>query len=158
MIDEAENKAFSAFSFPQEEIDHILMLGSNHKNSRMRIATEFMKQQSGDELERFVKESYHGGYGIKENGRSICAWYANDGIHLAMGRTARYSKTTQVIPWAEAAQRIGQLLEEGKFATNVELAEMRSFEQKELAEKLNAKRANDAAAVLAKDAAVMEKL
>ena len=123
MIDEAENKTFSAFSFSQEEIDHFLMLGSNRTNSRMRIATEFMKQKSMDELAQFVKESYHGGYGIKENGRSISAWYADDGIHLAMGRSAKYAKTAQVISWTEAAQRIGQLLEEGKFATNVELAE-----------------------------------
>ena len=73
MIDEAENKAFSAFSFSQEEIDHFLMLGSNRRDSRMKIATEFMKQKSMDELAQFVKESYHGGYGIKENGRSISA-------------------------------------------------------------------------------------
>ena len=136
MIDEAENKAFSAFSFSQEEIDHFLMLGSNRTNSRMKIATEFMKQKSMDELARFLKESYHGGYGIKENGRSISAWYDNDGIHLAMGRSAQYAKTAQVISWLEAAQRIGQLLEDGKFATNVELAEAPQHERKQLAESL----------------------
>lgn len=110
LIDEAESRQFSAFSFAQEEIDHFLMLGSNRTNSRMAIATEFMKQKSVDDLAQFLKETYNGGYGIKENGRSISAWYAEDGIHLAMGRSARYTKSAQVIPWTEAAERIGQLL------------------------------------------------
>ena len=133
LIDEAESRQFSAFSFAQEEIDHFLMLGSNRTNSRMAIATEFMKQKSVDELAQFLKETYNGGYGIKENGRSISAWYAEDGIHLAMGRSARYTKTAQVIPWTEAAERIGQLLEEGKFASNVELAEAPQHERNQLA-------------------------
>lgn len=101
LIDEAESRQFSAFSFAQEEIDHFLMLGSNRTNSRMAIATEFMKQKLVDELAQFLKETYNGGYGIKENGRSISAWYAEDGIHLAMGRSARYTKTAQVIPWTD---------------------------------------------------------
>ena len=133
LIDEAESRQFSAFSFAQEEIDHFLMLGSNRTNSRMAIATEFMKQKPVDELAQFLKKTYNGGYGIKENGRSISAWYAEDGIHLAMGRSARYTKTAQVIPWTEAVERIGQLLEEGKFATNVELAEAPQHERNQLA-------------------------
>ena len=136
MIDEAESKKFSAFSFSQDEIDHFLMLGSNRTNSRMAVATEFMKQKSVDELALFLKETYRGGYGIKENGRSISAWYAEDGIHLASGRTARYAKTAQVISWTEAAERIGQLLDEGKFATNVELAEAPQYERNQLATSL----------------------
>ncbi len=53
MIDEAESKKFSAFSFSQEEIDHFLMLGSNRMDSRMEVATEFMKQKPVEELAIF---------------------------------------------------------------------------------------------------------
>ena len=133
MIDEAESKKFSAFSFSQEEIDHFLMLGSNRMDSRMEVATEFMKQKPVEELADFLREIYHGGYGIKENGRSISVWYAEDGIHMASGRSARYSKNAQLISWSEAASRIGQLLDEGKFATNVELAEAPQHERHQIA-------------------------
>ena len=136
MIDEAESAKPSAFSFSQDEIDHFLLLGSNNRDSRMEIATEYSKQKSLLELAAFLHMSYRGGYGLKENGRTIAAWYAEDGIHLAPGRSARYARTAQIIPWELAAERIGQLLEEGKFATNVELAEAPQHERNELAQSL----------------------
>ena len=64
------------------------------------------------------------------------AWYAEDGIHLSHGKTARYDKSAQVISWESAAERIGQLLQDGNFATNVELTEAAGYERSLLAEKL----------------------
>ena len=136
MIDAAESAKPSAFSFSQNEIDHLLLLGSNNRDSRMEIATEYSKQKSLPELAAFLHMSYRGGYGLKENGRTIAAWYSEDGIHLAPGRSARYARTAQIIPWEQAAERIGQLLGEGKFATNVELAEAPQHERNELAQSL----------------------
>ena len=136
MIDEAESRQPSAFSFPQGEIDHFLILGTNADNARMRIATEYMKQKSPEELADFLSKIFHGGYGIKENGRNTSAWYGEDGIHLASGRSARYARTAQIIPWTEVAERIGQLLDEGTFATNVELAEAPGYERLKIAEKI----------------------
>lgn len=57
-------------------------------------------------------------------------------VHLAKGRTARYSKSAQVISWEAAAERIGQLMDEGKYATNVELAEAELHERTQLSHKL----------------------
>ena len=51
------------------------------------------------------------------------------------GKTARYDKSAQVISWESAAERIGQLLQDGQFATNVELAEAAGYERSLLAEK-----------------------
>ena len=39
---ESAQEAPSAFSIPQEEIDLLLIYGSNDRNGRMKIATEFM--------------------------------------------------------------------------------------------------------------------
>ena len=50
-------------------------------------------------------------------------------------QTARYDKSAQVISWESAAERIGQLLQDGQFATNVELAEAAGYERSLLAEK-----------------------
>lgn len=130
----AESKKPSAFSFEQSEIDHMLQLGSNTDEARKRIATEFMKQKSVDEIAEFLKTVYRGGFGIKDDKRNVAAWYADDGIHLAKGNEAQYVNNAQIISWKEAAERIGQLLEDGKFATNVELEEAPGYERQKLAE------------------------
>ena len=120
---ESVTKTPFAFSFAQDEIDHFLRLGSNADHHRKKIAAEFSKQKSVEENAEYLKNLFYGGNGIKIGDTSISAWYAEDGIHLAKGNTARYSATAQVISWQDAAERIGQLLEAGQYATNVELAE-----------------------------------
>ena len=137
-IAEAESAeiAPSAFTMPQEYIDQFLRVGSNTDNARTRIAIEYSKQLPRESLLSFIQKTYHGGYGLKFGDTKVSAWYAEDGMHITYGDSARYARTAQILSWEDVANRIGQLLEEGQFATNVELAEMRSFEQKELAEKL----------------------
>ena len=66
----------------------------------------------------------------------MSAWYAEDGIHLSHGKSVRYDRSAQVISWESAAERIGELLESGQFASNVELAEAAGYERSLLAEKL----------------------
>ena len=132
IIDEAENvKTSSAFSFAQADIDHVLRLGGNTYRQRERIVAAFEEQKSTAEIADTLKNLYHGGNGID----SITAWYAEDGIHLSHGKTARYDKSAQVISWESAAERIGQLLQDGQFATNVELAEAAGYERSLLAER-----------------------
>lgn len=131
---QAESQELSAFSFDQSVIDRILLLGSNTDASRKRIATEFMKQKSIEEMADFLKTIYHGGFGIKEEKGDISAWYTDEGIRLAKGNSAQRTERVQIVSWREAAKRIGQLLEEGRFATNVELAEAPSYERQKIAE------------------------
>ena len=133
IIDEAENvKTSSAFSFAQADIDHVLRLGGNTDRQRERVVAAFEKQKSTAEIADILKNLYHGGNGIG----SVTAWYAEDGIHLSHGKTARYDKSAQVISWESAAERIGQLLQDGQFAANVELTEAAGYERSLLAEKL----------------------
>ena len=122
----------SAFFIDQNSIDHILRLGGNTHRHRERIVATFEKQKSTAEIADILKNLYHGGNGIG----SVTAWYAEDGIHLSHGKTARYDKSAQVISWESAVERIGQLLQDGQFATNVELAEAPGYERSLLAEKL----------------------
>ena len=126
----------SAFSMPQETIDHFLRLGSNTDNHRTRILLEYAKEQPTEKLVVFLQKTYHGGNGLQIDGSKVSAWYGEDGIHLAYGSSARYARNAQVLSWEAVAQRIGELLEQGQFATNVEIAESRSFERKQLSEQL----------------------
>ena len=137
-IAEAESYTPSAFSMsiPQSDIDHILRMEGNADYARMKIATEFSKGKSVEEIAAFLQSSFHGGNGVvTENGR-YSAWYAEDGIHIANGDAARYLTSAKVVSWQEAAERIGQLLEQGEYAANMELAEAPWHERTELAQSL----------------------
>ena len=137
-ITEAESYTPSAFSMsiPQADIDHILRMEGNADYARMKIATEFSKGKSVEEIAAFLQSSFHGGNGVvTENGR-YSAWYAEDGIRIANGDAARYLTSAKVVSWQEAAARIGQLLEQGEYATNVELAEAPGHERTELAQSI----------------------
>ena len=138
IIEEAEsvNSTPFAFSFAQDDIDDVLRLASNSEHTRMVVAAAFQKQKPQEEIAALLQREYHGGAGIKSSHGEFSVWYAEDGIHLAKGRTARYARSAQVISWEAAAERIGQLMDEGRFATNVELAEANLHERTVLAEKL----------------------
>ena len=138
IIDEAESVKPTpfAFSFVQSDIDDVLRLTSNSEHTRMNVAAAFQKQKPIEEIAELLKKEYHGGAGIKSDNGEFSVWYAEDGIHLAKGRAARYSRTAQIILWEAAAERIGQLMDEGKFASNVELAETELHERTELSHKL----------------------
>ena len=124
--------AFSMF-ISQADIDHILRTGGNEDDARMKIVAEFSKQKPLEDRAAFLKALYHGGNGlITENGK-ISAWYGEDGIHIASGDTARYLPSAQVISWADAAERTEKLLDNGAFATNLEVTEAYRNERQRIA-------------------------
>ena len=114
----------------------MLRLGGNTDHQRERIVAEFEKQKPVSEIAASLQALYHGGNGITTNTGSITAWYTEEGIRLSRGKSARYDKSAQVISWESAAERIGELLESGQFATNVELTEAAGYERSLLASKL----------------------
>nr|WP_243277205.1 SNF2-related protein [Fusicatenibacter saccharivorans] len=110
----------------------MLRLGGNTDRQRERVVAAFEKQKTTAEIAEILKTLYHGGNGLG----SVSAWYAEDGIHLSHGKSVRYDRSAQVISWERAAERIGELLESGQFASNVELAEAAGYERSLLSEKL----------------------
>ena len=137
LFDEAEDaQAPSAFSFPQEVMDDVLRLGGNTDELRMRVAAEFEKQRSIDEIAVFLPTVYQGGNGFDIDGVKYAVWYAEDGIRIAQGEQARYERGAQLIPWAEVAVRIGELLDAGRYATKVEVAGAEDYEHELIARKL----------------------
>ena len=125
-----------AFSFANEDIDNLLRFGSNTDNARMVIAAEFSKDKFMPEKVAFLRQTYRGGYGLNTDAGKLAAWYADDGLHLSHGPAARYSQAVQIISWEEAASRIDDMLTDGGFMTNVELAETPGYERSQLAQYL----------------------
>ena len=135
MID-AENVQTSSASFmpmPQELIDHVLRLGGNSNDTRMVLAAAFQKEKPAEEIAEILRQEFHGGNGFKLDGTDYSAWYADDGIHLAAGREAERVASAQMIPWQDAAARVAHLIENGEYATNVEIAEAYGHERDLLA-------------------------
>ncbi|KYM37606.1 helicase [Fusobacterium necrophorum subsp. funduliforme] len=119
----------------QEEIDTVLIHGGNEDNLRLKVLAEYSKGKSMEELADFLQTTFKGGNGYEVRGNNVCAWYGNDGIHLS-NDVSSSENPMQIFQWQDAARRIGELIDKGEYATNVEVAEAFSFERKELAEKL----------------------
>ena len=130
----AERDMPSALSIPQEVVDEVLRVGGNTAHHRERIVAAFEKQKP--DTPDFLRSLLHGGNGIVTDAGTFAAWYDETGIRISRGRSARYAPSAKLVSWQEAASRIGQLLEEGRFAANVELAGAEGYERFRLAEKL----------------------
>ena len=130
----AESDMPSALSIPQEVVDEVLRVGGNTAHHRERIVAAFEKQKP--DTPDFLRSLLHGGNGIVTDAGTFAVWYGETGIRISRGRAARHAPSAKLVSWQEAAGRIGQLLEEGWFAANVELAGAEGYERFRLAEKL----------------------
>ena len=130
----AESDMPSALSIPQEVVDEVLRVGGNTAHHRERIVAAFEKQKP--DTPDFLRSLLHGGNGIVTDAGTFAVWYGETGIRISRGRAARHAPSAKLVSWQEAAGRIGQLLEEGRFAANVELAGAEGYERFRLAEKL----------------------
>ena len=130
----AESDMPSALSIPQEVVDEVLRVGGNTAHHRERIVAAFEKQKP--DTPDFLRSLLHGGNGIVTDAGTFAVWYGETGIRISRGRAARHAPSAKLVSWQEATGRIGQLLEEGRFAANVELAGAEGYERFRLAEKL----------------------
>ena len=122
---EAESaQAPFAFSVPQEVVDEFLRSGSNTADHRMKVTADFAKQLSPETIAQRLPRIYHGGFGMMYMGKPYSAWYDERGIRIASGKSARDVPNAQRIAWADAARRIGELLESGEFLGMMELAQI----------------------------------
>ena len=121
---EAESaQAPFAFSVPQEVVDEFLRSGSNTADHRMKVTADFAKQLPPATIAQRLPRIYHGGFGMMYMGKPYSAWYDATGIRVASGKSARDVPNAQRIAWADAARRIGELLESGEFLGMMELAQ-----------------------------------
>ena len=114
----------------------MLRLGGNTDELRMRVVAEFEKRRSVDEIAAFLPAVYQGGNGFTVYGVKYAVWYFEDGIRIAQGEQARYERGAQLITWADAAARIGELLGDGRFATKEEVTGAEDYEHELIARKL----------------------
>ena len=119
----------------QKDIDTVLLNGGNHDGGRLPIIAKFSKGKIVEELGEYLKDTFKGGNGFYIDEKEVSSWYSDRGIHLAYGTSAR-EDNTQILSWSDAAKRINELLDNGEFATNVELSEALDYERDRISESL----------------------
>ena len=121
-------------ALPQQVIDEALCIGSNHENSRLTICAYFKKDKPDNAS--FLAEHYgENGAGFYLDGRKYAVWYNAEGIRIAGGESAQGSSAT-LISWEQAAARIRELLELGRYMPQSELDQVDRYEIHDLADRL----------------------
>ena len=127
---------FSQPQLPQQVIDEALCIGFNDGNSRLIICAYFMKDKPLEDNAAFLQKSYGtNGAGLFIQDREYAIWYDPEGIRIATGRTVQKRYTT-LVTWEQAAKRIRELLDLGRYMPQSELDRVQDFERMELAKSL----------------------
>ena len=127
---------FSQPQLPQQIIDEALCIGFNDRNSRLIICAYFMKDKPLEDNAAFLQKSYGtNGAGLFIHGREYAVWYDPEGIRVSTGRTVQKRYTT-LVTWEQAAKRIRELLDLGRYMPQSEIDRVQDFERMELAKSL----------------------
>lgn len=136
IVQRAAHEIFgAAFSMPEQIIDEVLCDGTNDKDSIIEICIEFSKDKSVENKAEFLKNLYKtDGKGFIFDGRKVSAWWNADGIRISYGDSAN-KNTAQLISWEDAAKRIDELLNLGRFAPKDTLLQMERYEYNKVADR-----------------------
>ena len=120
----------------QQVIDEALCIGANDRNSRLIICAYFMKDHTPEENAAFLAKHYGtNGAGFYINERKYSIWYGDEGIRISDGESAQRRYAT-LLTWEQAARRIRELLDLGRYMPQSELDRVVEYERKTLAESL----------------------
>ena len=130
----ADAPLFSHPKLPQQIIDEALCVGANDEHSRLIICAYFMKDKPDNAV--FLQRHYgENGAGFYFDGERISLWYDAEGMRIARGTTAQRSSAT-LLSWEEAAGRIRELLDLGRYMPQSELDEVEHYERMQLADSI----------------------
>ena len=125
-----------SFALPQETVDRILAEGGNGRHSASRIVAHFKKDFPIEESAEFLQREFRtGGRGIVVDGRKLSAWWDANGMRLAHGDSAQ-TEGAMTVSWMQAAKRIGELLDAGRFMAQDDLDMVDYLERREMAERI----------------------
>ena len=133
----------SETAISQDMIDYVLRAGSIKPHSLERVVSQFQKNKGIESNSAFLSKEfgtngcgfeYDSPDGLKKT--KIAAWYDKDGITLGIGNTAHNRNSSVSLTWEQAAERIGEMLSDGRFTTQDIIDNAEPFTRKELADKL----------------------
>lgn len=115
-IEQAEDEKTSAFSIPQEEIDHALCRGTGFQNGKFRIYLHYQEQHTPKERIAFLKREYGigGGTHIFLDGTSGNQWHDSKGISLSRIGSSITNPELR-LSWNQVVKRLGELIAAGRY-------------------------------------------
>jgi len=136
-IEEAGAAKAAVFSISQQVIDEVLTAGGSEVNSPHRIVSYFKKDHDTAGNAAFLKGEYgNGGRGFIIGGNRVSIWFNESGIHIAVGDTALNADAATLVTWEQAAKRIRELLDMGRYMSQSELDKADGLVLSELTSKL----------------------
>ena len=131
-----QTSLFTDFGISQQIIDEALCCGFNDKNSRVQITMHFRRDRGVEYNARMLKFLYGtNGAGFVFNGEKVSFWYDENGISIAKGTSAKTSTATH-LTWEQAAVRIRELLDVGRYMPQYELDKVDDYELNKVADRL----------------------
>jgi N12 class adenine-specific DNA methylase len=118
-------KAASAFLVSQQIIDEVLTSGSGVQHGKFRIYSYFLGSHTAKEKTDFLKNEY----GTGGSGRAgFTEWHDSKGI--SFNREINHMPYDKVsLPWSKVARRIDELIADGRYMTESELAYIPEYEK-----------------------------
>ncbi|MDR1703659.1 MAG: hypothetical protein LBS19_03100, partial [Clostridiales bacterium] len=126
--------------------DTILRDGGNDRNSVLRIAAFFSKDLSPEENAAFLRREYlsgrygrniePGGKGYQFSGVKTSVWFDETGITIGRGSSALEARDSTHITWEQAAARVKELYNAGRYVSEDVYYEALNNEKRELADNL----------------------
>ncbi|MGM9623835.1 MAG: LPD25 domain-containing protein, partial [Butyricicoccus porcorum] len=115
-------------------IDRLLTAGGNEMHSRERIAAFFLQDRfEPEDAADFLRREYGtGGKGVRVDGVDYSLWFDKDGLRIARGHDTRTARAV-TLSYADVAERIDRLLQDGHYASAAQLADARPNEYREIA-------------------------
>ena len=132
----------SASFITEDEIDQLLMRGSNVSEGKMRVFSYFMQDHNAQECAAFLKNEYgDGGYGYTGYSES----HNSKGIKFTrQDEISGYSGYDTVhLNWNQVHKRIRDLIDQGRYLNERERAYLPTYERLTLARKIYAFQYND---------------
>lgn len=131
-----QTSLFTDFGISQQIIDEALCCGFNDKNSRVQITMHFRRDRGVEYNARMLKFLYGtNGAGFVFNDEKVSFWYDENGISIAKGTSAKTSTATH-LTWEQAAVRIRELLDVGRYMPQYELDKVDDYELNKVADRL----------------------
>lgn len=137
------NIAVSHTAPTTDMINHVLRGGSAEPRSLERIVAQFQKGKSVAENAEFLRKEFgEDGRGYKyappdfSSSALVSSWTDNTGITVAISNTAFPEGKNAHFEWSEAAERIGEMLENGEYCSQDIIDRAIDNDMKDIAGKL----------------------
>ena len=120
LITQAEDEKSSAFSVSQEDIDSVLVMGSNVVDSKYRIYRQFQKHEDSKSNIEFLKHEYGtgGGTHFYPDGTQGGRWF--DGKGIAIEKHGSYTNPDLRLNWSKVEKRLRELIKDNRYLNKKE--------------------------------------